>query len=53
MHTSRDITLIHKFTKVIDNPQEAFNFGEEAAQYTFSFGQGYGNYEIESEDEIG
>jgi hypothetical protein len=51
MHFSRDVTIRQKFTSVIDTEDEALNFGEGCAQMAWSFMKGFGQVELETDND--
>jgi hypothetical protein len=47
MQVSVDLIIRQRFTKIIDSESEALEFGEEAANYSWSFAKGFGDFEVE------
>ena len=50
MQVSVDLMIRQKFVRIIDSKEEAEKFGEEAAEYCYSFSKGFGDFEYEYDD---
>jgi hypothetical protein len=47
MQVSVDMTIRQRFTRIVDDEQEAFEFGQESANIAWAYAKGFGDFELE------